>query len=161
MIYPPLLCSTKSTKGARRGYVWGTVGDPISKRSIHTCSRWLSCLVYCTLVSKAMAKQAQAQQLGTILPLSNRSLICFYSSSSSSNNMGYSLHFFGCMLGSIKGMVNGTQLSVWNVRVCHYALWSQECAIAILKVYELAACQFIGQVYVGLHGRYFDLFKIG
>ena len=50
--------------------------------------------------------------LGTILPLSSRSLIYFYSSSSSSDDMGYSLRFLGYTLGSINGMVNGTWVSV-------------------------------------------------
>ena len=35
VIYPTLLFSTESTKGAHRGYVWGNVTDPVSKRSTH------------------------------------------------------------------------------------------------------------------------------
>ena len=49
----PCYVVPNQAKGARRGYVWGTVGDPVSKRSTHTCSRQLSRLVCCTLVSKS------------------------------------------------------------------------------------------------------------
>ena len=50
--------------------------------------------------------------LGTIRPLSINSLIYFYSSWSSRDDMGYSFCFFGYTLGSIRGMVHGTQFSV-------------------------------------------------
>ena len=58
----PCYVVQKQPKGARRGYVWGTVGGPISKRSTHTCSRRLSRLICCTLVSQKQARQ-QAQVL--------------------------------------------------------------------------------------------------